>query len=119
MLINYADETLYKISSCGYSIADIAWIGTREFTIPIDEFFETARATEYNNGYGGIAIPKDIVIVMRDDSWFERREYDGSEWWTHCYGYSKPKIRLHLKKKNFEYYGYDDPTLEKFCIDYA
>lgn len=33
-----------------------------------------------NNGYGWPEIPKDLVVVG-DNWWLERAEYDGSEWW--------------------------------------
>jgi len=34
---------------------------------------------EYDNGYG-IQLIKGVVL-MNDGCWFERSEYDGSEWW--------------------------------------
>lgn len=36
---------------------------------------------EYNSGYGTQHLFG--VVWLSDGTWFERREYDGSEWWTH------------------------------------
>ena len=47
---------------------------------------------EYNNGYGGQEI--DGVIWLSDGAWYDRGEYDGSEWWEfHKY----PEIPENLK----------------------
>lgn len=35
----------------------------------------------YYSGYGTQEIYG--VVVFKDNSWLERREYDGSEWWSH------------------------------------
>lgn len=116
MFINYADETINALLQKGYEVSDIDWIGTHDFTIPINEFFSAARNTNYDNGYGGIATPSDIVIVMKDGSWFERAEYDGSEWWIYKHAYIKPIIHLHMRQDNFEYHGYLDPLLHMYCV---
>lgn len=116
MFINYADETINALLQKGYEVNDIDWIGTHDFTIPINEFFSAARNTNYDNGYGGIATPSDIVIVMKDGSWFERAEYDGSEWWIYKHAYIKPTIYLHMRQDNFEYHGYLDPLLHMYCV---
>jgi hypothetical protein len=34
----------------------------------------------YDDGFGGNEIPLSLVVVG-DDWWLERGEYDGSEWW--------------------------------------
>ena len=36
---------------------------------------------EYDNGYGCQEV--DGKIVFTDNSWIQRGEYDGSEWWTY------------------------------------
>lgn len=38
----------------------------------------------YSNGYGGQEV--DGVIWLENGQWYDRGEYDGSEWWQfHCY----------------------------------
>lgn len=115
MIINYYDELKHVLTKHGYTLLSIDWIGTRDFTVPIYEFLQNALNTDYNNGYGTAATPMDVVIVMKDGSWFERAEYDGSEWWVHKKPYTKPQVNRHLNTQNFEYYGYDDPKLEVYC----
>ena len=38
---------------------------------------------EYDDGYG----PQEIegTVWLKDGTWLERGEYDGSEWWEHRY----------------------------------
>lgn len=115
-IINFASETIEILHDHDYTIEDISWIGTHEFTIPIHEFFDVARKTDYNNGYGSANIPCDLIIMMKDGSWYSRGEYDGSEWWDYNPQLSKPAIQLHLKTRNFIDVDYDwDPTLAEAC----
>lgn len=116
MKINFLDETMNKLEKFGYTKDDIDWIGARNFQIPIKEFFTVARNTDYNNGYGIVQIPGDLVIVMKDGSWFSREEYDGSEWWKFNVKPSKFNLIYHLKVNSFT--EIDDnwkPRLIKGC----
>lgn len=36
---------------------------------------------DYDDGYGSQSLFG--LILMNDGSWYERGEYDGSEWWSH------------------------------------
>jgi len=54
---------------------------------------------EYDNGYGGQEL-YGIVWLMEENTWLERGEYDGSEWWE----YNKcPKIPEGLKREDSHY----------------
>ena len=55
-IVNFAEETIKALNNHLYNIDDIAWIGTRDFQIPIDEFFDVARCTLYDSGYGEIRL---------------------------------------------------------------
>ena len=46
-----------------------------------EEFLEKLNF-EYDNGYGG-QILHGTVWLMEDNTWIERGEYDGSEWWEY------------------------------------
>lgn len=46
------------------------------------EFLHQLSKIEYDNGYGSQELYG--IIVFKDGSWLERREYDGSEWWAKC-----------------------------------
>lgn len=39
-----------------------------------------AEKVNYDNGFGGQEVVTDLVI-LGDNWWLERGEYDGSEWW--------------------------------------
>ena len=114
--MNLGSETVKKLGNYGYNVQDIEWIGNRDFTIPIHEFFEVARHTNYNNGYGIANIPRDLIIVLKDGCWFSRGEYDGSEWWEYNVPPHRPYHRKHLMVKNFLEPEYAlDPILEEAC----
>lgn len=97
---NFGLETRDKLERYGYNVDDIAWCGSRDFEVPIAEFFEFADRITYNAGYGINFIPLDIIIVMKDGSWFERREYDGSEWWAYVRAPELPTRLEHLRMVN-------------------
>ena len=76
---NLLEETLECLEENGVELADVRWVGCREFQIPINEFLEKADA-EYDSGYGWQEVATDLTVVG-DNFWLERHEYDGSEWW--------------------------------------
>jgi hypothetical protein len=80
---NLWTETRNKLRDNDYGVKDIAAVFGNDFQIPIDNFIEVAKRTKYNGGYGAQEVAEDLVILMKDGSWFERNEYDGSEWWEH------------------------------------
>lgn len=45
------------------------------------KFLETLAAIDYDEGYGSQELFG--TIVFKDNTWLERGEYDGSEWWEH------------------------------------
>ena len=47
----------------------------------IECLIEKIRDIEYDEDYGGQELFG--LILMKDNSWFERAEYDGTEWWEH------------------------------------
>lgn len=81
---NLLHETLETLSAAGKSPSDVRWVGgitraNEDYAGSWDEFAILADF-EYNDSYGGNEIDGDLVIVG-DDWWLERGEYDGSEWW--------------------------------------
>lgn len=82
--MNLARETLDILKEYGKTIHDVRWVGhydsDRKKRISVDEFFVSAMRTNYNNDYGLPEIDTSLVVVG-DDWWLERAEYDGSEWW--------------------------------------
>ena len=55
------------------------WIGCDKFYINKDDFIKLAN-TEYNNEYGSEQVATDLLIVG-DNWWLERSEYDGADMW--------------------------------------
>lgn len=114
---NFGEETVDILIRYNYTVDDIDWIGNRDFEIPIHEFFDVARRTDYYAGYGSAAMPRDLLIVMKDGNWFERAEYDGSEWWRLIRVPARSNIINHLKVRDFTEGKYEwDPTLIEVCV---
>ena len=73
----------------------ISWIGSADGKLAISkEDFFALKPVEYDSGFGGQEIAKDLIVVFTDGSWLERYEYDGSE----CWEYNESPI----KKKDAE-----------------
>src|SRR5690606_32307847 len=45
-----------------------------------ENFAAVAQVTDYDPGYGAPEVATDLMVVG-DDWWLTRGEYDGSEWW--------------------------------------
>ncbi len=74
------EETLKILKDNNKTSLDILWCGSVEFGWFTWEDFIEIAPQDYNSGFGGQEIAKDLLIV--GDNWYlERYEYDGSEWW--------------------------------------
>ena len=82
-MVNLLEETLEKLSQNHKSPKDVMWIGKADGSeaLTFKEFSKIADF-EYDNGYGRIVIRSDLVIVG-NDWWLARRDYDGGEWWEY------------------------------------
>lgn len=89
---NLKEETLSELESHGKTKEDIRWIGCNKFKIPINLFWKLADK-EYDSGYGGVEVAPDLLIVG-DNWWLERHEYDGSEWWEYKEKPKEPKLTI-------------------------
>jgi len=80
-LTNLLQETLETLRDNGKTSSDVIWVGSGDGTKAItwDLFAEFANVG-YDSGCGGHEINGGLVVVG-DDWWLERGEYDGSEWW--------------------------------------
>ena len=76
--MNLYAETIDKLKEKGKTNLDVLWIGCKDFKI--DNFWDIAKHTKYDNGFGGQEIAPDLVIVGKDFI-MSRKEYDGSEGW--------------------------------------
>lgn len=108
---NLLEETKAALSERGFSFDDVKWVGCGEYQIPIEDFIRLADV-EYDSGYGCQEVAEDLVIVG-DDWWLSRGEYDGSEWWDFNKKPVKPEIvvknisALCVRQINDETYNYE------------
>jgi hypothetical protein len=79
---NLLSETIVAIDRAHQWIENIVYIGSpaHHFAATWAEFMQVSDFS-YDNGYGSARIPEELVILFRDNSWLERGEYDGAEWW--------------------------------------
>lgn len=111
-MINLLEETEMYMVKLGYSWSDVNFIGGNDFSISVENFREVAANANYNSGYGAPEVAEDLVIVFNDGCWFDRREYDGSEWWAYNIIPQKPDFEKKIyalvvdQKQNSEYPGW-------------
>ena len=77
---NLLDETLDALERNGKTPNDILTIFTADYMFSFETFAEAARLLNYNSGFGTQEVNSTLVIVG-EDWWLSREEYDGSEWW--------------------------------------
>lgn len=85
-MANLLKQTLEILKNNGKSSDDVRWVGVhaepykkKDAEGSWDDFAKLANII-YDDGYGGNKIERCLVVVG-DDWWLERGEYDGGEWW--------------------------------------
>lgn len=78
-MANFFRETKDKLNEHEKVPQDVLWIGNNEKSFSWDQFSRTADF-EYDHGFGNQRIKGDLVIVG-EDWWLERVEYDDSGQW--------------------------------------
>ena len=95
-MINAKEELQYEISKlpnkiqvlCGYiQYHGKEYLLLMNYTESDTTEFLNSLDFKYDDGYGCQELFG--VIWLTDGSWFERREYDGAEWWQHM---TRPSI---------------------------
>jgi len=76
---NLLKETIQELLDNGKVPNDVKWVGNNKIWFTWEEFSKIADFT-YDHSYGIQKIKEELVVVG-DDWWLERMEYDGSEWW--------------------------------------
>ena len=77
--MNLYEETLVELSENGKTLKDVIAICGKDFQITIEDFIRCSN-TEYDKGYGAPEVATDLLVIG-DDFWLERHDYDGLEWW--------------------------------------
>ena len=79
MYVHEALDTLLKNN--GYQETDVHWIGSSDghFAMTVTAFLE-----HFGNRYYPIVqdLANDLVIMLRDGSWFELEEGGGTQFWV-------------------------------------
>lgn len=81
-MINFLEETTAILEQHNKSWSDVCFIRTEEVQVKDIEKFKKSMDFEYDNGFGSEKIPMDLILVG-NNWWIERHEYDGSEWWEY------------------------------------
>ena len=76
---NLLTETLETLAGRGKGPEDVRWVGTPTHYQTWNEF-AAAADREYEASYDAPEVAQDLLVVG-EDWWLERHEYDGSEWW--------------------------------------
>jgi hypothetical protein len=80
-MINFLIETKEILKNHNKSSKDVLWVGNAESCISWQDFVKIANF-EYDDGFGWAEIALDLLVV--GDNWYlERHEYDGSECWKY------------------------------------
>lgn len=87
-MANLLNETIEELQKAGTTLDDVAAIQVNHRRISPDRFRKLADV-DYDPGYGIQMVLPNLVIVLKDGTWLERDEYDGSEWWNHV---APPKV---------------------------
>ena len=98
---NFLNETIEILKTEGKEEKDVLWVGYAEheedkgFSFSWDKFKELTKNFKYDSGYGSQYI--DGIVVVGNNWWLERHEYDGSEWWEFKTIPLKPKENKSVK----------------------
>lgn len=109
-------ETVEKLTAHGKSPSDVRWVGIRHpdwmatinptkatEALPTGSWDDFAGFAdfEYASGYGRNEVSGELVIVG-NDWWLERGEYDGSEWWEFKTLPRKPDSAIPLRSSDLK-----------------
>jgi hypothetical protein len=90
-MANLLDETLEVLKDNGKKSDDVKWVGCDDIWFSFFEFSVWADF-DYDSGYGGQIVNYSLVVVG-EDWWLERHEYDGSECWEFKQLPNKPESK--------------------------
>lgn len=101
---NLLIETIECLKSHGKTSEDVRWVGSKLYGYFSWDVFTKLSDQEYHAGYGGAEVATDLLVVG-DNWWLERGEYDGSEWWEFKSYPNKPNNEVMPKtvfRENYE-----------------
>lgn len=93
--MNLWEETIDDLKHHDKSWNDVIWVGTSRTEISKDTFEALAKKTNYDEGYGWQEVATNLIIV--GNNWFmQRDEYDGAERWIFRTMFSRPKKKVNV-----------------------
>lgn len=95
-MTNLWEETMRMLAANGKTFENVEYVQGANFGITKENFEQVAKKSEYYSGFGAAIVAEDLVVVG-DNWWLERHEYDGSEWWEYK---EKPKQISEIKEVN-------------------
>lgn len=93
-MTNLWEETEIMLTAHEKTFKDVKYIQGSNFGITKENFERVAKKSKYYSGFGAPEVAEDLVVVG-DNWWVERHEYDGSEWWEYK---EKPKQISEIKE---------------------
>lgn len=93
-MTNLWEETTRTLAAHEKTFKDVKYIQGTDFGITKENFEKVAKKSKYYSGFGAAEVAEDLVVVG-DNWWIERHEYDGNEWWEYK---EKPKQISRIKE---------------------
>ena len=91
--MNLLEETILAINDYNKTIESIQYVRAEHGWFTWEEFIALANV-DYDCGYGSQKVAMDLVIV--GDNWYmDRGEYDGQEWWEFHTPPQRPTEQIH------------------------
>lgn len=91
-MTNLLEETIAVLKAHNRIPSEVRWVGAKSFGYFSWKEFVTLANVDYDSGYGAPQVASDLLVVG-NDFWLERHEYDGSEWWEFKAFPKKPEER--------------------------
>lgn len=92
--MNLLNETLEILKENNLEPKDVLWVGNSEVKTDWENFAKIADI-DYDSGFGGQEVATDLIVVGQN-WWLERHEYDGSEWWEFKQQPKEPETKVTL-----------------------
>ena len=92
--MNLLNETLEILKENNLEPKDVLWVGNLEVKTDWENFAKIADVN-YDSGFGGQEVATDLIVVGQN-WWLERHEYDGSEWWEFKQLPKEPETKVTL-----------------------
>lgn len=93
--MNLLKETIDTLNEYGRTENDVCWVGNKDIWFDFEHFKQIANQV-YDSGFGSQQVATDLLVVG-ENWWLERHEYDGSEWWEFKELPNKPSIHNKVK----------------------